>query len=181
MSTRDIQLYVESLYPGIQTDKVQVTTIHGGPGQSADVGFVWLAPDSPITDPSKLDPSRRNALLLYADVVGEGMTRPTEWVALKAGSPAVAVCSLKNPFGVVHLQVTTVETGLDAVTVRVRLQHAPLHATADPRPEAVQAQWSPESNAVRAPYGQSTDVEVADQTGKPWKIVLHPDRLEPPR
>ncbi len=49
MSGRDIRLYVESLYPGIRTDEVQVTTVHGDIGQSADVGFVWLAANSPIT------------------------------------------------------------------------------------------------------------------------------------
>jgi len=71
MSGRDIQLYIESLYPGIRTDGVQVTTIHGEHGRWADVGFVWLAADSPVTDPSKADLSGRNALLLYADVIGE--------------------------------------------------------------------------------------------------------------
>jgi hypothetical protein len=35
-------------------------------GNGADVGFVWLAADSPVTDPSKEDLSGRNALLLSA-------------------------------------------------------------------------------------------------------------------
>jgi len=176
MSGRDIQLYVESLYPGIRTDGVQVTTVHGGRGQSADVGFVWLAADSLVTDPSKVDLSGRSALLLYADVIGEGMTRPTELLALKVGSPAVTVCSLKNPFGVVHVQVTAVEIGADATTVRIRVQHAPLRTTAE-IPDALKTAWSPESAPVRAPYGGSADVQVTDQNGKTWKIVLHPERL----
>jgi beta-lactamase regulating signal transducer with metallopeptidase domain len=176
MSGRDIQLYVESLYPGIRTDGVQVTTIHGERGKSADVGFVWLAGDSPITDPSKADLSRRDALLLYADVIGEGMTRPSETMALKIGSPAHTVCSLENPFGVVHVQVTPVEIGADAVTVRVRLQHVPLPTTAE-IPDALESAWSPASAPVHAVYGRSADAEVVDQNGKTWKIVLHPERL----
>jgi hypothetical protein len=176
MSGRDIQLYVESLYPGIRTDGVQVTTVQGDHGQWADVGFVWLAADSPVIDPSKADLSGRSALLLYADVIGEGMTRPTELLALKVGSPAVTVCSLKNPFGVVHVQVTAVEIGADAVTVRVRVQHAPLRTTAE-MPAALESAWSPESAPVPVPYGGSADVQVADQNGKTWKIVLHPERL----
>jgi beta-lactamase regulating signal transducer with metallopeptidase domain len=185
MSGRDIQIYVESLYPGIRTDGVQVTTIHGEHGQWADVGFVWLASDSPVTDPSKADLSRRNALLLYADVIGEGMTRPSETMALKIGSPVHTVCSLMNPFGVVHVQVTAVEIGPDTVTVRVRLQHVPLPATAE-MPDALETAWSPESAPVHALYGGSADAEVADQNGKTWKIVLHPERLRaiqtvPPR
>jgi beta-lactamase regulating signal transducer with metallopeptidase domain len=176
MSGRDLQLYVESLYPGMQTDGVQVTTIHGEHGQWADVGFVWLASDSPVTDPSKADLSGRNALLLYADVIGEGMTRPSETMALKIGSPAHTVCTLTNPFGVVHVQVTAVKIGADAVTVRLRLQHAPLPTTAE-IPDALETAWSPESAPVLAPYGGSADAEVTDQNGKTWKIVLHPEHL----
>jgi hypothetical protein len=176
MSGRDIQLYIESLYPGIRTDGVQITTVHGEHGQWADIGFVWLAADSPVTDPSKADLSGRNALLVYADVIGEGKIRPTELLALKAGSPAVTVCSLTNPFGVVHVQITAVQIGTDAVAVRVRVQHAPLPNTAK-IPDALESAWSAESPPVRAPYGGSAQVHVTDQNGKTWTIVLHPERL----
>jgi hypothetical protein len=176
MSGRDIQLYIESLYPGIRTDGVQITTIQGERGQWADVGFVWLAADSPVTDPSRADLSRRSDLILYADVVGEGMRRPSELLVLKFGSPAVSVCSLKNPFGVVHVQVTAAESGREAVAVRVRIQHAPLRTTAEV-PDALETAWSPASAPILAPYGGSTEMQVADQNGKTWKIVLHPERL----
>ena len=176
MSGRDIQLYVESLYPGIRTDSVQVTTVQGGRGRSADVGFVWLAADSPVTDLSKADLSRRGALLLYADVIGEGRTRPTELLTLKVGSPVVTECSLKNPFGVVYVQVTAVEVAPDTATVRLRVQHAPLRPTGE-IPDADETAWSPESAPVRAPYDGSADVQVTDQNGKAWKIVLHPEQL----
>jgi beta-lactamase regulating signal transducer with metallopeptidase domain len=177
MSGRDLHLYLESLYPGMRTDGFQATTVHGEHGQWADVNFLWLAADSPVTDPSKADLSARDALLLYADVIGEGMTRPSEWMALKAGSPAVTVCSLKNPFGVVHVQVTAVEIGADTVDVRVRIQHVPLPTAAE-NPAALETAWSPESAPVRAPYGGSADVQVTDQNGKTWKVVLHPERLK---
>jgi hypothetical protein len=176
MSGRDAQLYVESLYPGMRTDGFQATTIHGEHGQWADVGFVWLAADSPVTDPSKADLSERNALLLYADIIGEGMARPSELLALKVGSPAVTECSLKNPFGAVHMEVTALETAADAVTVRIRVQHELLPSTAE-IPEPLKTAWSPATAPVRAPYGGSTDVQVTDQNGKTWKVVLHPERL----
>jgi hypothetical protein len=177
MSGRDIQLYVESLYPGIRTHEVQVTTVHGDRGH-ADVGFVWLAADSPVTDLSKVDLAQRNAVLLYADVVGDGATRPSEIVTLKLGSPAVLISSLQNPFGAVHVQVTPDAITSDAVTVRVRAQQAMLPGTAE-IPAAVESAWPAQSIPVRAPYGASTDVAVTDQNGKTWKIVLHPDRLGP--
>jgi hypothetical protein len=176
MSGRDLQLYLASLYPGIRTDGFQATTIQGELGQRADVNFIWLAADSPVTDPSKADTSGRDVVLLYADVIGEGMTRPSELMALKVGSPAATVCSLKNPFGVVHVQVTAVEIGDDTVLARVRLQHVPLPATAE-IPAALDSEWSPESAAVRAPYGGSAAIQLTDQHGKSWKLVLHPERL----
>ena len=177
MSGRDIQLNIESLYPGIRTDGVQVTTVHGEHGQWADVGFVWLAADSPVTDPSKADLSRRSDLLLYGDVIGEGMTGWTELLVLKFGSPAVTECSRKNPFGVVHVQVTAAESGAEAVAVRVRVQQVPLPTTAEV-PDALKTAWSPESAPVRVPYGGSADAQVTDQSGKTWKVVLHPERLK---
>jgi beta-lactamase regulating signal transducer with metallopeptidase domain len=177
MSGHDLQLYLDSLYPGIRTDGFQATTVHGEHGQWAEVNFLWLAADSPVTDPSKADLSKRSGILLYADVIGEGRMRPTELLALKFGSPAITVCSLKNPFGVVHVQVTAAESGTDAVAVRVRVQHVPLPSTAE-IPDALDAAWSPESAPVLAPYGGSADVQVTDQNGKIWTIVLHPERLK---
>jgi hypothetical protein len=176
MSGHDLQLYLESLYPGMRTGGFQATTVQSEHGLWADVNFVWLAIDSPITDPAKADLSKRRGVLLYADVIGEGRTRPTEWLALKVGSPANVVCSLKNPFGVVHVEVTATEIGTDAVAVRVRVQHEPLRSNFE-IPDAIETAWSPESAPVRAPYGGSTDVQVTDQNGKAWKIVLHPERL----
>jgi beta-lactamase regulating signal transducer with metallopeptidase domain len=176
MSANDIQLYLESLYPGIRTDGVQITTLQGEQGQWADIGFVWLAADSPVTDLSKADLSRRKDLLLYADVIGEGRTRSSGLLVMKFGSPAVTVCSLKNPFGVVHVQVTAAESDPEGVALRVRIQHEPLQTTAEV-PAARESAWSPESAPVRAPYGGSADVQILDQNGKTWKVVLHPERL----
>lgn len=95
---------------------------------------------------------------------------------MKLGSPAVLVCSLTNPFGVVHAEITPVEIGTDAVTVRVQVQHVPLPTTAE-IPDALATAWSPASPRVRAPYGGSAEVQVTDQNGKTWTIVLHPERL----
>ena len=175
MSARDIQLYIESLYPGIRTDAVQVTTVWGAQGGSSGIGFVWLAADSPVTDLSKADLSKRG-VLLYADVVGEGMTRPTQLMALKVGSPAFTQSALGNPFGAVHVEVTADEIGVDAVTLHVRLQHALVGNGADV-PEALETAWSPESVPVLAPFRGSTEVQVTDQNGKAWKLVMHPERL----
>jgi hypothetical protein len=179
MSGRDLHLYLASLYPGLRTDEFQATRVESEHGQWADVNFVWLAADSPVTDPAKADLAGRDALLVYADVIGEDMTRPTELLALRPGSPAVTVGSLKNPFGIVHVELTAVEIGADAVNVRVRVQHAPLPSTAEVA-DALETAWPSQSASVRAPYDGPADVRVTDQNGKTWKIVLHAERLGPP-
>jgi beta-lactamase regulating signal transducer with metallopeptidase domain len=176
MSGADLRLFLESVYPGIKTDGFQATVVHGKPGQRADVAFTWLAADSPLADPSQADLSGRDALLMYADVIGEGMTRPSDLVALKLASPEVTESSLKNPFGVVHVQLTAVEIGADAATVRVRVHHALLPSTAETA-DVPGTAWQAESASVRVPYGASAAVQVTDQDGKAWKIVLHPERL----
>lgn len=178
MGSDDLKLYLESRYPGIKTDGFQATTVRGEYGRSSEVNFTWLAADSPLTDPSQADLSQRNALLLNADVIGKGMTRPSGLLALKLATPAVTVSSLKNPFGVGNVQLTAVEIGTDAVTVRVRVHHTPLPSTADIS-DTPDTAWPAGSASVRASYGGSADVQVTDQNGETWKIVLHPERLGP--
>jgi hypothetical protein len=182
----DVKLYVESLYPGIRTDGFQATTAYGDHGQSGQVGFVWLAADSPVTDPSKADLSKRSNLLLYADIIGEGKTWYSNLLALKFGSPAIGVSEFKNPFGVFHVQFTAADDGADAVQVRVRIQHAPLGPEMAPRPDtgpdgwvpdAAENAWSPETPPVRVRYGESAEVQVTDRDRKTWRLVLHPERL----
>jgi len=97
-------------------------------------------------------------------------------MALKVGSPAVTVCSLRIHSAWFMFRSRRFEIGADTVGVRVRVQHVPLPATAE-IPVALETAWSPESAPVRAPYGGSADVQVIDQNGKTWKIVLHPERL----
>jgi hypothetical protein len=117
-------------------------------------------------------------VLVYADIIGEGMTRPSGLLKLQLGSPAIAAGSLTNPFGVVYVQVTAAEINADALTARIRVQHAPLGASGE-APAPLETAWSRKPALIRAPYGGSADVQVPDQNGETWKIVLHPDRIGP--
>ena len=104
------------------------------------------------------------------------MTRSTELLVLNFGAPAVTVCSRKNPFGVVHVEVTATPGGADDVDVRVRVQHVAL-GTSDGIPDAVATAWGPESPPVRVRYGASAPVRLTDADGQAWTITLYPDRL----
>jgi beta-lactamase regulating signal transducer with metallopeptidase domain len=176
-SRHDVQLNIESLYPGIKTDQWQVVALNGPKGEEADVSFVWLAADSPITDPAKADFSRQPDVLVYADITSEDRTFYSQTLALNFGSSGVTQCALGNPFGVVYLQLAINEGDADAASVRLRSQNMALPNN-EALPDAVPTAWSPQSKAVRALYGTpSAPIEITDAHGKKWTIVLHTDRL----
>jgi hypothetical protein len=150
--------------------------VHGAAGEWADVNFLWLAADS--ADFAKVDLSKRNAVLLYADVAGNGMTRPTEAARLAGGARAFLVASLRDPFGVVHIRVTPAEITPDAVILRASAQQLPLSASGE-IPAALETAWPADSPPVHASFGTSTEMQLTDQNGHTWNIVLHPDRIGP--
>jgi beta-lactamase regulating signal transducer with metallopeptidase domain len=172
-SRADLKLFLESLYPGIRTDGFQPTTLRDD--RVREVNFMWLAADSPVTELSKADLSKRSDVALYADVIDEGSAAFTTLIVLKFGSPAIAVCDGKD----LDLQVTATDAGADTVMLRARIQHV---ARARPLeygiPNAVESAWSPETPPVRVRYGKSAEVQVTDQDHKTWKVVLHPDRMQ---
>jgi beta-lactamase regulating signal transducer with metallopeptidase domain len=177
-SKYDVKLNIESQYPGIKTDQWQIVVLNGPKGEEADVSFVWLAADSPVTDPSKADFSKQPDVLIAA-VVGSGdKTFYTQMLALNFGASGVTQCALGNPFGVVYLQVAIDAGDSQSAAVRIRAQHLPL-PNSEAIPEAVATAWSPQSAPGRALYsGPSAPIEVTDANGKKWTIVLHTDRLK---
>ena len=177
LSQGDLKLYLESLYPGIRTDGFQATEFKSDHGRPAVVNFTWLAADSPVTDLSKANLSKRGDVVLYANISGDGTTAETTLVVLRFGSPSVAVCDDKD----LDLQVTATDGGAGTVTLRARIQHV---ARAQPaefefgRPNAVDTAWSPKSPPLRVRYGKSAEVKVTDQDHKTWKVTLYPDRMQ---
>jgi beta-lactamase regulating signal transducer with metallopeptidase domain len=176
-SGADVRLNVESLYPGIKTERWQVVVLNGPKGEEADVSFVWIAADSPVKDPAKADLSRQPDVLLYADISTEGKTIYSQMLALDFGSSGTTVAALRNPFGVVHLQLKVDEGDSGAAEIRIRAQKTPLPPN-EAIPDAVATAWSPQSAPVRAIYGGSSEPQVIEVDGKKLTIVLHADRLK---
>jgi hypothetical protein len=172
----DLKLYLESLYPGIRTFGFQPTEFKGVHGRQAVVNFIWLAADSPVTDLSRADLSKRGNVALYADISGEGSTAQTHLVVLKFGSPAIAVTDTQ-----LDLEVTAIDGGVDTVILRTRIQHVALVPASEfefGKPNAVATAWSPDAPSVRVRYGKSVEVRLADRDHRAWKVVLHLDRME---
>ena len=173
----DLKLYLESLYPGIRTDGFQPTEFEGVHGRQAVVNFIWLDADSPVTDLSRADLSKRANVALYADISDEESTASTHLIVLKFGLPGIAVSDTQQ----LDLRVIAVDGGPDTVMLRTRIQHVALAPAAEfefAKPDAVETAWSGESPPVRVRYGKSVEVRLADQDHKTWKVVLHPDRIE---
>lgn len=195
-SGTDVKFYIESMYPGIKTAEFSAETIHPAKMQTRRsewpyVNFVWLANDSPVTDVSRADLSKRKDLFLYADVNDGGHTSYTDLVAMTLGSPAVISRSpYFNPHSIEYIEVTAAEAGADAVALRLRSQQIVLGLNASQLalqiargadikiPEANPSAWSPESAPIRVPYGESGQIDMTDPDGHQWSIVLHPARLK---
>jgi hypothetical protein len=184
------------MYPGIKTAEFSAETIHPAKMETRSsewpyVNFVWLADDSPVTDVSLADRSKRKDLFLYADVNDGGRTAITQLVAMTLGSPAVINESpYFSPHSIRYIEVTAVDAGADAVALRVRSQPlvvglddqqmAQLVARgADPKiPDPNPSAWSSETAPIRVPYGESGQIELTDPNGHKWSIVLHPAPLK---
>ena len=176
-SRGELKLYLESLYPGISTDGFQPTELKSDHGRSAVVSFMWLAADSPVTDLSKADLSKRTDVAVYATVIGMKSTAATTLVVLKFGSSAIAVDDPQD----LDLQVTAIDGGPDMVVLRARIQRVARVRPLEFKwgtPNAVDTDWSRESPPVRVRYGESAEVRLTDQDHRTWKVVLHPDRMQ---
>ena len=188
----DEKLYVESLYPGIKIAEIQAVTAHGGDGQYGDVIFVWLAKDSPLTDPSAADLSRRQDLAIFADIARDGVSGPSNLLVLNYGSTGTVVSSHENPYGVAHLQITAQKGDGNTVELHVRLQHGLLGSglppSGGPSPGAsvlesepqdpVESAWPSDTARVRVPLGGSGTVQLQDQNRHNWSVVLYAERLK---
>jgi hypothetical protein len=167
--------YLESLYPGIRTDGFEPVGFYGEHGRLAVVNFMWLAPDSPVTDLSKVDLSKRSDLVFYADIHGAGGVSTTNLQVLKFGSPAIAVDDGNN----LDLQVTASNGDPESVILRARIQHVtPMGTFQWGTPRALDTAWSEETRPIRVRYGESGEMQITDQDHRVWNVVLHPNRME---
>jgi hypothetical protein len=172
----DLKLYVESLYPGIRTDGFEPVEFKGDHGHDGVVNFTWLAADSPVTDLTKADLSKRSDVVFYAEITGDGNTTMTNLVVFKFGSSAIAVDDKKE----LDLQVTGSDAGADMVLLRARIQRVPHASPSEVRygmPRAVEKNWTAETSPIQVRYGHSADVLMADQDHHIWKVSLHPDHM----
>lgn len=195
-SGADVKLYIESMYPDIKTAEFRAETIHPAETPTTDrewpyVCFVWLANDSPVTDVSRADLSKRKDLFLYADVNDGGKTSYTPLVAMTLGSPTViSENPYSDPRSIEYIEVTAADAGADAVALRLRSQRVgrglnalqlALQVASGPDitiPSANPAAWSAETAPIRVRYGDSGQIDVTDPDGHKWSIVLHPTRLK---
>jgi hypothetical protein len=175
-SRGDLKRYLESLYPGIATDGFEPVEFKGDHGRRGVVNFMWLAPDSPVTDLSKADLSKRGDVVVYSDIRGAGGVSMTNLEVLKFGSSAIVVDDNNN----LDVKITAIGGDADSVMLRARIQHVvPTGSSAfqELRP-VIEAAWSRETQPIRLRYGESGELQITDQDHRVWSVILHPNRME---
>jgi hypothetical protein len=175
-SAADLKVYLQSLYPGIRTEGFEGTDFRGDHYREAVVNYTWLASDSPVSDLSQADASKRGDIALYAGITGDGMTNWTNLVAFKFGSSAIAVDDRRD----LYLEVAGSEAGADAVALRARIQHLPRSSPTGPpieMPNTLENNWPSETPPIRVRYGGFAVVQLTDQEHKTWHVTLYPDHL----
>jgi hypothetical protein len=175
-SAGDLKLYVESLYPGIRTEGFEPVEFRADHDHDGVVNFTWLAEDSPISDLTKADLSKRGDVVLYAEISGDGNINMTNLVVFKFGSSAVAVDDKRG----LHLEVTGGDAGANRVALRARIERVRRPSPTESRfdtPIALEKDWTSATPPIRIRYGRSAEVQVTDQEHRTWKVSLHPDHL----
>lgn len=183
--------YLEALYPGTKIQDYFGGPVTNAKGARASVSFLWLAPNSQITNLSKVDPARRKDVFLTLSMSGGDNSYPIELpMVLKFGKPTTA-----DGGGVVQLQA--VATDASAVHVDIEMQLHPSGASGAPTMGAKSNDagngartdqtgsargvfpWAPDAPKVRIGYGADATMTFQDDKQRTWKIVMRPYRITP--
>ena len=160
---------IEGRYPGITTGETAGAEVDTDTGHSAWVRFVWLGPDSPVTDLTGVDTAKRADVVIDATASRDGIARATLGFAARFNEPSVA-----DSAGLGRVQVTAIAVDANNVELHLRI---PSSRSAVSVPTV--SGGPPASFTVRVEYGHTAVVDVDDINQQPWTIVLHPQRLEP--
>jgi beta-lactamase regulating signal transducer with metallopeptidase domain len=169
----------EARFPGIQIGYATSYDIRSDNGHKAQVWFSWPARDSPVTTCAAVDLSKRKDLFVLASVFEGEREVQTISLSLTFGIPATS--GMKSAFRVqphsdIGVELTAIEATPDAVELRMRLRQ--LTAT---NADGSEGAWFNQKPIARVAYGQEAAVQVNDDMGQSWRIVLRPRRLDSPK
>jgi hypothetical protein len=180
---------IEARYPGIAVGPQMGLRVNTENGDRAWLQFLWLAPDSSVTDLSQIDMAKRADLLVTAQAYrdrGFFRIKPTV-IPVRFGEPGVGEVQALSPLNPVDLhlppgvrvlmrgvqvQVTAVNVGANTVDLQLRIRSL---KRGSPAPEP--NDWLPESQTVRVGYGQSAEVQMDDGSQQPLHLTLAAEHL----
>jgi len=180
---------IEARYPGIMIGTHTALPVNTENGTSVPLQLLWLAPDSLVTNLSRVDTAKRADVLVTAQASRDrGLLRSTPiLLPVKFGEPAAGeVQALSEPqpgdpppppktritmLRWVLVQVTAINVGANTVDLRLRIQ---LLKRASSTPDG--GEWLPESPTVRVAYDQQAEVLVNDGRQQPLHIALIAER-----
>ena len=118
-------------------------------GTPVEVALWWLGEDSPVTNRSALDFSKRDDVLVFAQILRNEKYYDTAATPLNFGVPAATT------LGNVHYQLKAISSGKNAIAVQLNI-----NSGADPS-ESPSDSWT--SPVVRVGYGDQVSMQLPDR------------------
>jgi beta-lactamase regulating signal transducer with metallopeptidase domain len=166
----------EARFPGIQIGYATSYEIRSDNGHKAQVWFSWPARDSPATTCAAVDLSIRKDVFVMASVFESDREVQKIPLSLTFGIPATGgrkEIFRAQPHSDIGVELTAIDVTPDTVELRTRVRQ--LTAADD---DAYEGAWFSQKPIARVAYGQEATVQVNDDKGQSWRIVLRPRRLD---
>jgi beta-lactamase regulating signal transducer with metallopeptidase domain len=156
--------YLEAIYPGTKVQDYSGGPVVNAKGERATVSFLWLAPDSPVTDLSRVDATKRSDVFLTVTLTTADNPYPLEIpMALKYGVPTMA-----NGSGALQLQAVATDASASYVDIEMQLYSNDSTAALS---------WAPNAPKLRIDYGTDASMTFQDEKKRSWRVAIRPERL----
>jgi hypothetical protein len=152
-----------ALYPGITVGAGRGRSIKTATGAPVRFWLLWLGEDSPVTDRSAIDFSKRDDVLVYAQISRNGEHWGTTATPLNFGVPGV------SNFAYVPFQIKATSAGPSAVELQVAIEPVPGGS------RSATAAWT--SALVTVAYGDHVSIQLPVRNGQMLSVVLRPEHL----
>jgi beta-lactamase regulating signal transducer with metallopeptidase domain len=157
---------LEAQYPGTRISLERSRDAETASGRPVYLEFFRLDDDSPVTDRARIDYSKQRDLFLVVDECRNGTECGPVPYLMNFGAPVASW------IGGLHVQLIAADAGSGFVDLQLRTQ------TIDGSAQSLLSNWSAAGNPVHIADGGEASVELVDQRGMRWRIVLKPRRLK---
>jgi hypothetical protein len=154
-------------YPGVKINLDLARGANTAGGRPVDMEYFRVDEDSPVTERASIDYSKQRDLFLVVDECrGDTGCYPVPYL-MNFETP------IATWIGGLHVQLTAADAGWGFVNLQLRRQ------ATDGSVQNVSSNWQAAGDPVHIADGGAASVELVDQYGVSWHLVLKPRRLKP--